>query len=128
MVSTALLVEDNALNRLLFAEVLGHAGFSIVADETGERAVALAERWRPAFALVDLGLPRRSGLDVVRALRAHPPTASMPSIVVSAFARPEDEASAYAAGADAYLSKPVDLRRLRALVAPFAACGRRQVA
>ncbi|MGF1554148.1 MAG: response regulator [Paracoccaceae bacterium] len=117
MTATALLVEDNALNRLLFAEVLAHEGFDTVVDETGEGAVTLARRHRPAVALVDLGLPGRPGLDVVRSLCALAQDGGLPIIAVSAFAREEDERAAYAAGADLYLSKPVDLHRLQAALA-----------
>lgn len=116
MTKTALLVEDNALNRALFTEVLAHAGFVIVADATGAGAQALARRYRPAVALVDVGLPDNSGLDVVRRLRADPATAAISVIVVSAFARTEDWMAAYDAGADLYLTKPVDMHRLQVVL------------
>ncbi|MEO1471769.1 MAG: response regulator [Pseudomonadota bacterium] len=114
MTMTALLVEDNALNRLLFSEVLTHAGFGVITDPTGADAIAMARRHHPRVALIDLGLPAVSGLDLIRRLRATPMTRSIPVIAVSAFARTEDGLAALNAGADLFFCKPVDTTRLAA--------------
>ncbi|MEM6973125.1 MAG: response regulator [Pseudomonadota bacterium] len=112
MSMTALLVEDNALNRLLFSEVLNLAGFEVVADHTGSEALRLSVDHRPTVALVDLGLPGCPGLEVIRRLRAGITTRRMPIIAVSAFARTEDGLAALNAGADMFFCKPVDTHRL----------------
>ncbi|MEL6197255.1 MAG: response regulator [Pseudomonadota bacterium] len=128
---TALLVEDNDLNHLLFSEVLRHAGFDVISDRTGAGAlrlagagagkprqtisdsdVAIIERRRPDIAVIDLALPTCSGLEVIRALRADLATATIPIIAVSAFARTADGLSALNAGADVFFCKPVDMTRL----------------
>ncbi|MEM9783180.1 MAG: response regulator [Pseudomonadota bacterium] len=112
MPMTALLVEDNALNRLLFSEVLSLAGFEVIADHSGSEALRLSIEHRPALAVVDLGLPACPGLEVIRRLRSGITTRRMPIIAVSAFARTEDGLAALNAGADMFFCKPVDTRRL----------------
>ncbi|MEL7347307.1 MAG: response regulator [Pseudomonadota bacterium] len=128
MTKTALLVEDNDLNHLLFQEVLTHLGFKVVSDRTGRTSKALCQAdGRPGsasrasgktqdkipdLAVVDLALPDISGLEVIRSLRAAPRTRDMPIIAVSAFARTQDGLAALNAGADLFFCKPVDVSRL----------------
>jgi two-component system, response regulator len=63
---------------------------------------------RPALVLLDLKLPRVSGLDVLRRIRAHPDTKLLPVVVLTASREDEDLTSSYTLGANAYLRKPVD--------------------
>ena len=63
--------------------------------------------------VLDLNLPDGSGLELTRKLKSHPVTASIPIVACTAAVMPADEHEALEAGCDAYVSKPIDLRRFR---------------
>ena len=113
---TVLIVEDNLLNRRLFREVLSLEGYGVIEAEDGEAALEAARDGRPALILMDLQLPRRSGLDAARALKRAAPLAHIPVIAVTALARPSDAREARRAGCDGYLAKPVTPDALLAAV------------
>lgn len=104
---TILVVEDNALNRRLFADVLSGAGYAVVVAGDGAAAVDRARDSRPDLILMDLELPRVSGLEAVRRLRSDPDLPRLPIVAVSAFVSEADRRSACANGCDGYLPKPV---------------------
>jgi two-component system cell cycle response regulator DivK len=113
MSRTAVIVEDNHLNRRLFAEVLKGAGFAVEAVADGRELLDIVRAERPKVVLMDLQLPYISGFELIRRLRADPETAAVPLIAISGFVRSEDEQSARLAGADLFLAKPVDTVLLR---------------
>jgi CheY-like chemotaxis protein len=78
--------------------------------------LAIAQAFPPDLVLLDIQLPGMDGFEVLRRLRAGHRTADVPVIAVSANAMPDDIATARSAGFDDYLTKPVDLQRLLALV------------
>lgn len=89
----------------------------------GERGLAVVRAERPALVLCDLAMPGLDGLAVARTLRADPQTAEIPLVALTAHAMVGDEERAYAAGFEAYLTKPLD----RAALDPaLAAAGRRR--
>ncbi len=65
-------------------------------------------RRQPAFVLLDMKLPRLSGLEVLRSLRAHPLTALVPVIILSSSSEPCDMLACYQSGANSFVRKPVD--------------------
>ena len=85
---------------------LTRADFSVVTAEDGEEALALIGAHAPDACVLDVAMPRVGGLEVVRRVRAHPPTAGLPIVLLTAAARLTDQASGEEAGADAYLTKP----------------------
>jgi CheY-like chemotaxis protein len=87
-------------------------------EEAGSvaEAIAVAQRFEPDVALIDVMMPGGSGLDVVRHLKGDPGLAHARCVVVSAFAAEADREEARAAGADAFLSKPFDPDELSATV------------
>ena len=111
--STILLVEDDPDIRELVAYKLTRGGFEVV--EAADGLVALqAARTRPPDAVVlDMGLPRLSGIDVCRELRAAPATAAVPIIMLTGAVRLQELEQAYAAGASDYLVKPFSPRELQ---------------
>ena len=125
---SAVIVEDNHLNRRLFAEVLKVAGFDVEAVPDGRRLPEILRGARPDVALIDLQLPYVSGFELIRRLRADPATAALPVIAISGFVRAEDVQSALLAGADLFLPKPVDTETLSASVCRLAQEERRVVA
>jgi two-component system, cell cycle response regulator DivK len=115
---TLLVVDDEPLNRDLVNMVVDEAGLpvSVVEASTGEEAVALATTVRPNLILMDLKLPGLDGWEATRRLKAGATTADIPIIAVSAQAMAGDRERALAAGCDGYLSKPVDIQQLTALL------------
>jgi len=85
----------------------------------GEEGLAVAQRELPDLILMDVQLPRLSGLDATRLLRADPRTAKIPLVVVTSFALSGDDRRAMDAGASAYLAKPYSPRDLMALINRF---------
>ncbi|MGH7267267.1 MAG: response regulator [Candidatus Rokuibacteriota bacterium] len=116
---TVLYVEDNEYNRKIVRQLLSRTSYRLLEASDGEGALALVREDRPDLVLMDVQLPRMSGLDATRALRADPATADLPVIVVTSFALSGDDQRAMAAGASAYLAKPYSPRDLLALIRKF---------
>ena len=107
-----LYVEDNAFNRKLVRDLLQRTAYQVLEATDGDAGLAAARRELPDLVIMDIQLPRMSGLDVTRALRADATTAHIPIIVITSFALSGDEQKAKAAGATAYLAKPYSPREL----------------
>jgi two-component system cell cycle response regulator DivK len=107
-----LYVEDNAFNRKLVRDLLQRTAYQVLEATDGDSGLAAARRELPDLVIMDIQLPRMSGLDVTRALRADATTAQIPIIVITSFALSGDEQKAKAAGATAYLAKPYSPREL----------------
>ena len=116
---TVLYVEDNEYNRKIVRQLLSRTTYRLLEAPDGEAAIALVRQDRPDLVLMDVQLPRMSGLDVTRAMRAEPATADIPIIVVTSFALSGDDQRAMAAGASGYLAKPYSPRDLLALIRKF---------
>jgi len=107
-----LYVEDNAFNRKLVRDLLQRTAYQLLEATDGDSGLAAAQRELPDLVIMDIQLPKMSGLDVTRALRADATTAHIPIIVITSFAMSGDEQKAKAAGATAYLAKPYSPREL----------------
>ena len=93
--------------------------FRLLEAGDGETGVALAQQELPALVLMDVQLPKMSGLEATRLLKADARTAGIPVIVITSFALSGDREKAAAAGADSYLAKPYSPRELLALVRQY---------
>src|SRR5206468_5062856 len=113
---TVLYVEDNEFNRKIVRQLLAKTTYRLREAMDGEEGVASALATPPDLILMDIQLPRMSGLDATRQLRNDPRTAAVPIIVVTSFALSGDEPKATAAGATAYLAKPYSPRALLAKI------------
>jgi CheY-like chemotaxis protein len=103
-----LVVDDHADSRELIAAVLGEAEIGTAEASTGARALErVLEAPRPSAVIIDLGLPDCHGTDCIRVLRPAPATADLPILVLSASVTDADRTGAAAAGATAFLSKPI---------------------
>jgi len=109
---TVLIVDDEAEYRLLVREVLQASGWRVLEAGEGEKALELARLHHPDVVLCDLLMPRCNGFQVCRALRADPALRSSRLVVSSGRGFESDRHEALDAGADEYLTKPVDLGRL----------------
>jgi two-component system phosphate regulon response regulator PhoB len=114
--STILLVEDDPDIRHLVSYKLTRGGFDVTEASDGFSALQSAEQTPPDLVILDVRLPRLSGLEVCRELRSGPRTAHVPIIMLTARARPQDLEQAYAAGASDYVVKPFSPRDLQARV------------
>jgi len=103
---TILYVEDNEFNRKIVRQMLARTSYRLTEAPDGEQGVAAALAAPPDLILMDIQLPKMSGLEATRQLRADTRTAAVPIIVVTSFALSGDEHKAKAAGATAYLAKP----------------------
>lgn len=113
-----LVVEDEALLRRQLSDRLAREGWRVDASGDGAEGLYLAAEYAFDAAIVDLGLPGLSGLEMIRRLRAS--GSALPILVLTARARWQDKVEGLEAGADDYLAKPFEmeelLARLKALV------------
>jgi two-component system cell cycle response regulator DivK len=119
-VKTVLCVEDNEFNRKIVRDLLARTSYRVIEATDGEMGVATARAARPDLIVMDIQLPKLSGLDATRQLRSEPGTADIPIIVITSFALAGDEQKARDAGAAAYLAKPYSPRELLRLIRELA--------
>lgn len=113
-----LIVEDHPVNRMVLEAWMGSVGHSCVMAENGEIALDLVAQQRFDLIIMDVNMPVMDGLTATRELRARSgPNQQTPVAVLSASARPEDHILGHAAGADAYVDKPVDFAALARVLA-----------
>ena len=105
---TILVVEDDPVILDLLAVNFELEGYVVVRAVDGEEGLAQARRSRPAVVVTDVMMPKRSGLDLLRDIRADPELAPTPVILVSAKALASDVRDGLAAGADDYVTKPFE--------------------
>ncbi|MDO8836684.1 MAG: response regulator [Vicinamibacterales bacterium] len=105
---TALIIDDSPELRAVMTAFLTHLGLRVLAARDGETGFALAQEHRPDLVCLDLMLPTVSGLEVCERLKRSPRTSDVPVLMVSARTFPQDRAEARRAGADAYLTKPLN--------------------
>jgi two-component system cell cycle response regulator DivK len=103
---TILYVEDNELNRKIVRDLLRRTSYRLIEAVDGESGIATALEERPDLILMDIQLPKISGIEALRTLRNTPVTANTPIIAITSFALSGDQQKARDAGASAYLAKP----------------------
>ena len=109
---TVLVADDNADQRALYVDILTNAGYSVIEACDGAEAIARAQADRPALILMDVTMPGTSGWNAVRVMRDQVDTRDIPVIVITGLSGTRDRDASFAAGSDAYLSKPVSPRQL----------------
>jgi len=107
---TILIVEDSKLNRKLVETVLRPYGYRLLIAVDGQEALDIATRERPDLILMDMQLPKISGYDATRTLKAGPETASIPIVALTAHAMEDERERAKAVGCDGYITKPINTR------------------
>ena len=117
---TILYVEDNEFNRKIVRHLLARTTYRLIEAMDGEAGVATAREARPDLVIMDIQLPKLSGLEATRQLAAAPETRSIPIIVITSFALAGDEQKAKEAGAAAYLAKPYRPRELLGMIRELA--------
>lgn len=108
--SLVLIVEDNEKNMKLARDVLQAKGYSTVEAVTGEEGVKLAKERKPDLVLMDIQLPGISGIEAFKQIRTDAKTKAIPVIALTASVTPTDRTAITAAGFDAFLGKPINLK------------------
>jgi PAS domain S-box-containing protein len=114
---TILYIEDNSANVRLLERLLSRrAAVRLITAASGEEGIVRAGREQPDLILLDLHLPDLPGEEVLRRLWSDPATRGLPVAVLSADATPSQRHRLLAAGAVAYLTKPIDIAQLLELI------------
>jgi len=108
--SLILIVEDNEKNMKLARDVLQSKGYATVEAITGEDGVRIAIEKKPDLVLMDIQLPGINGIEALRQVRADPACARIPIVAFTASVTPADRSQIAAAGFNAFLSKPINLK------------------
>ena len=111
MAKRVLVVEDNELNLKLFCDLLRAHGFAAEPVQDGREAVARARAFAPDLVVMDIQMPYVTGLELIQQMKLDPQLRAIPIMAVTAYAGHDDEERIRAAGANAYVSKPISLGR-----------------
>jgi two-component system, cell cycle response regulator DivK len=106
-----LVVEDNELNLKLFCDLLRAHDFVAEPVRDGREALDRAREFAPDLIVMDIQMPYVTGLELIEQIRADDELKAIPIMAVTAYAGREDEDRIRAAGADAYVSKPISVSR-----------------
>ena len=108
--NTVLIVEDNEKNMKLARDVLQAKGYNTLEAVTGEEGVRLTKEKKPDLVLMDIQLPGINGIEAFKQIRGDAATKNIPVIALTASVTPTDRTAISAAGFDAFLGKPINLR------------------
>jgi len=112
-----LIVEDNPSNMRLIEMTLRAKGYTLLEATDGGEALDIAISERPDLIIMDIQLPKVTGLAVTRKLRGIPEFKHIPIIAITAYAMKGDEEKVIGAGCNAYLPKPINTRKLPGMIA-----------
>src|SRR5438094_3833303 len=116
MTSTILVVDDTPLNVKLLADLLTAKGYRAITAASGKQALEQIERERPDLVLLDVVMPEMSGYEVCRKIRDNPATTMLPVVMVTALDPSQERVKGIDAGADDFLTKPINQPELLARV------------
>ncbi len=113
MIPKVLIVDDELYILESVSYLVKSIGCEPLTAEDGETALALAFAEKPQLVILDVMLPKMTGLQVCEQLRQHPATQNTPVIMLSARGQQTDELQGIESGADEYITKPFSPRRLK---------------
>jgi DNA-binding response OmpR family regulator len=111
-----LVADDEEDIRSLVAFRLRRAGYEVITAADGEEALLLTTTRLPDLVVLDMMMPKATGLEVTRSMREHEATKAIPVILLTARAQEGDVISGFEAGADDYVKKPFSPQDLQARV------------
>ncbi len=114
-----LIIEDNPTSMKLACDLVGRAGYEVLAAENAEQGIELARRELPHLIIMDIQLPGMDGLAATRLLKEEPGTGHIKIIAFTAFAMKGDRERILAAGCDGYVAKPLRYKEFIALIKSF---------
>lgn len=106
--ATILIVDDEIRNRKLLELLLQHEGYNTMSAASGDEALAMLEHGAPDLILLDVMMPTLDGYQVARIIKAHPLSSSIPIIMISAHSDRTSRLAGLNAGAEEFLTKPID--------------------
>jgi putative two-component system response regulator len=109
-----LIVDDETATRAALEMLLHREGFEVRDASSGEAALAECAAFRPDLILLDILMPGIDGFEVCRRIKATPETRLTPVVLITGLSETEDRIKGINAGADDFLSKPIDLNELLA--------------
>jgi CheY-like chemotaxis protein len=112
-------VDDNPINLKLACDVLEFEGYTVGRAADAEQAQEILQTTTPDLILMDIALPGMDGLTLTRKLKSDARWKNVPIVALTAFAMKGDDQKALDAGCDGYITKPIDTRRLPALIEEF---------
>lgn len=109
---TVLLVEDSLTDTEVLTRYLGQAGFTVINVDNGEEALVKLQTQKPSLIILDVILPGQSGFELCHEIKTNDKTKQIPVIICSSKGTEADKIWGSMLGADAYLTKPVELQQL----------------
>jgi len=110
---TVLVADDNEVGRELVREALESQGIRVVEAANGEETLERIAESKPDLVLLDIRMPPPDGYEVIRKIRQDPAMRNLRVMALTAFAMHGDRESAFEAGFDGYITKPIDIVLLR---------------
>ena len=110
---TILIADDHEASRVGLEGLLSLEGFHVVTADDGEKALVEFQRVQPDLLLLDVNMPKLSGIEVCRRLKSNPQTFLVPIVLITALTAIEDRVNGIEAGADDFLTKPLDFAVLK---------------
>src|SRR5213592_1830462 len=114
--ATVLVADDEPHLLRLVKFRLEREGYTVITATDGDSALELARTWRPDLCVLDVMMPKRSGFEVLRALREGADHREMKVIMLTARAQDRDVDAGFSLGADDYITKPFSPQELRVRV------------
>jgi DNA-binding response OmpR family regulator len=106
ILKTVVIADDEPSMRMLVHATIESDDYKVIEAGDGDQAWALIQQHKPSLVLLDVQMPGRSGLEVLRSIRAHPDLGRTRVILLTAIDRETDVEAGLMAGADFYLTKP----------------------
>ena len=125
MAATILAVDDDPVFLELLGRLLGRAGHTVLRALDGREGLTTCLRTLPDLVITDIVMPEMDGHTLCRQLRQHPATRHLPILVISGRSAPQEVAAHYAAGASAFIPKPMRFAQIPLTVAELLAGTRR---
>jgi DNA-binding response OmpR family regulator len=103
---TVVIADDEPSMRMLVHATIESDDYKVIEAGDGDQAWSLIQQYKPSLVLLDVQMPGRSGLEILRSIRSHPELAGIRVILLTAIDREADIEAGLMAGADFYLTKP----------------------
>lgn len=112
-----LAIEDNKANNVIYKDILSSLlGYEVIINEDGENLLETLNKERPNLIIMDLSLPKVSGLELIKKIRSNSNHKHIPIIAVSALLSSEISETVLNLGCQAYMEKPFDIKKLIEIV------------